>query len=295
MHLPLDLNLIALPLAFIAAVLSISCIRSGRPSSVILARWALWLCVSTGMGMLLCELGVSSRPTWATSLFCFLLWVLLETFYNWMAIDALSRSGLPLFPNYRLGDSSNEWPVDKPFIALREVLRKNQYHFLVSAIGQLGTDDIVRCPVYESVDRTRRIYLYFIPTPTGPLQSFFSISTLLDDGRRIVTDNVYMPYGGFYPENMYVERHPLLRALEKLLRLHQHRLDQIGGKAVEWSGDPVQDMNNQQRELEQLNVSLGFLVEPALREEYGNISREGRYRLWKEVWMLNYLGKPFSY
>ena len=295
MNLPFELNSIALPLTFLAAILSLSSIRSGKPSSAILGRWSLWVCASTGLAILLNELGISSRPMWATALFCFLVWMLVETLYNWVAIDALSRSGLPLFPKYKASEGGSEWPVDRAYISLRETLREEQFHAVSTAVGQFGSDDVVRCPVYENADRHLRIYLYFMPTSSGSLQAFYTIVTLLDDGSRVVTDNVYMPFGGFYPENMLIERRPLIRSLGRLLKLHKKRLHKIGGKELEWTGNPVDDLNNQQREIEQLNVSLGFLVELAQREEYGSISREGRYRLWKEIWMLNYLGKPFSY
>lgn len=284
-----------LPLVFVAVVLSVSLIRSGRPKAVILARWALWVCASTGMAVILREFHVSSKPMWATALFCWLLWMLLETLYNWFAIDALSRSGIPLFPNYKLNDNGSEWPAGRAFIRLRETLRELGLKFISSAIGQLDGNDCVRCPAYENADRTLRLYIYFTPTSGGALQAFFAILSILEDGRRVVTDNVYMPFGGFYPENMLLERRPLTRSLRKLMKIHERRLSGAGSPAVPWTLDPVADLNKQQLELEQLNVSLGFLVEPALREEYGNISREGRYRLWKEIWMLNYLGRPFSY
>ena len=31
------------------------------------------------------------------------------------------------------------------------------------------------------------------------------------------------------------------------------------------------------------------------REENGKITYEGRYRVWKEIWMLNYLGRSARY
>lgn len=295
MSIPYDLNVAILLLVLLAAVISMSLIKSGKPSSAILARWVLWFCASAGMAILLNEFHVSTKPMWATALFCWLLWLLVETLYNWLAIDALSRSGLPLFPKYRLNDNGSEWPAGRTFIKLRETLRGLQMRFVVSAVGQLGSDDYVRCPVYENADKTLRIHIYFIPTSGGSLQSFYSIATLLKDGRRIVTDNVYMPYGGFYPESMFLERRPLVRSLKALLKIHEKRLVAAGGEPEKWSLDPVTDLNSQQQELEKLNTDLGFLVEPALREEYGNITREGRYRIWKEILMLNYFGRSISY
>jgi hypothetical protein len=39
------------------------------------------------------------------------------------------------------------------------------------------------------------------------------------------------------------------------------------------------------------NTETGFLVPRPRREEEGKITSEGCYRLWKEMWLLAYLGK----
>ena len=288
-----DTDIMVLMVALVGAALSISCLRTGKPAFKVAARWMLWLCASFGFGALFTKIGLSGKSLTATASFCFLLWPLAETFYNWLAIDALSRSGNSIFPNYCLGE--NEWPVDKTSIRIREFLRAKQYRVVTCAVGKIGDDDCVRYHIFESPDRVTRVGVCFVVGPKGPLQPFFSISTTLEDERKIVTDNDYMPFGGFYPDNVFIERHPLSRSLSRLLKRHYKRLEKAGSKPVKWNGDPIAELNRDQLELEQLNTSLGFLVEPARRNELGNISREGRYRLWKEIWMLNYLGRPFSY
>ena len=44
-----------------------------------------------------------------------------------------------------------------------------------------------------------------------------------------------------------------------------------------------------------MNTELGFLNPQGAREDHGKISNEGRYRVWKEIWMLNYLGRAARY
>ena len=55
------------------------------------------------------------------------------------------------------------------------------------------------------------------------------------------------------------------------------------------------DLNEAQRELDLVNTELGFLNPKGAREERGKITFEGRYRVWKEIWMLNYLGRSARY
>jgi hypothetical protein len=53
---------------------------------------------------------------------------------------------------------------------------------------------------------------------------------------------------------------------------------------------PGADIESSQRELDRFNTEMGFLHSYAEREEFGKITHAGRYRIWKEIWMLDYLG-----
>ena len=275
--------------------LSFGSARRGCPILAIFGRWFFWLSGSLGIALLLHYFDVSSRPLWALALFCFLLWFLLETLYNWLAIDALSRSELPLFPDFRQNTRGNEWPAQPRFIQLREMLRKMGLKMTVSLIAEINGEPVMRCPVYESADALRRVQVLFLPHHSGAIQVSFAVSSQTEDGRRIVTDNFFLPFGGFYPEEMEVVRKPWIRSLKRLMRIHERRLQKLGAQLRPWEGDPAQDLNQQQREIERVNTNLGFLVPAHLRPERGKITREGRYRVWMELWTLKYLGIAKSY
>ena len=51
----------------------------------------------------------------------------------------------------------------------------------------------------------------------------------------------------------------------------------------------------QPRGLDRLNTELGFLHPHPKREDLGKFTSEGRYRVWKEIWTLNYLGRAARY
>jgi len=76
---------------------------------------------------------------------------------------------------------------------------------------------------------------------------------------RYVTDNLYLPFGGFYPENWLVERRPWQRSLSSLQARHEKRLEAVHDQLAPWTDEPVEDINQQQFELERLNTELGFL------------------------------------
>jgi hypothetical protein len=50
-----------------------------------------------------------------------------------------------------------------------------------------------------------------------------------------------------------------------------------------------------QHQLDQLNTEMGFLVAQPEREERGKITQQGRYRVWKEIWTLDYFGRSARY
>ena len=96
-------------------------------------------------------------------------------------------------------------------------------------------------------------------------------------------------------ENWLVERVPWRRSLPRLLARHRARLVTSGAMIVPFNTEPLEDFNAVQRELDVVNTELGFLNPQAQREDLGKFTHEGRYRVWKEIWMLNYLGRSVRY
>jgi hypothetical protein len=92
-----------------------------------------------------------------------------------------------------------------------------------------------------------------------------------------------------------VDRRPCCRSLSRLLTIHRKRIAAMGRPLAPFSVEPLADLNNAQRELDQVNTELGFLNPQGAREDHGKISHEGRYRVWKEIWTLNYLGRSSRY
>jgi hypothetical protein len=165
-------------------------------------------------------------------------------------------------------------------------------------VAELNGEAVMRCPIYETADGLRRVQVLFLPHHSGAIQVSFAISSITQDGRRIVTDNFFLPFGGFYPEDMDVVRKPWTRSLKRLTHHHERRLRALEALQIplaRWDTNPDQDLNNQQREIERVNTSLGFLVPVQERSQRGKITREGRYRVWMELWTLKYLGISKSY
>jgi hypothetical protein len=130
----------------------------------------------------------------------------------------------------------------------------------------------------------------FVPQENGAITVCFSLATRTARGRRYVTDNLYIPFGGFYPESWHVARSPWRRSLPGLVARHEARVRQDGDAALAWDLSPIEDINQQQQQMEMINMELGYLLPHAEREEYGKITPEGRFRIWKEAWLLDYLG-----
>lgn len=269
--------------------------RMASPTLAIFWRWARWICIATSVATILHQLGYQSHDPWVVALATFMGWFLLESVYSWMAVTALSHSELPLFPRYLENESGNEWPAQERFIRMRAWLRRKGFQRIQALIAKVEEQIFIHISVYESEDKRTRTSIIFFPNARGNAAVAFSFHSLADDGIRLVTDNVFLPYGGFYPESWYVERRPWTRSLEKLWQRHSARCDAHGSELVALDADPLSEFNQEQRDLERLNRELGFLSSPDEAAEEGRITSAGRFRMWAEMWMLSYFGRPRRY
>lgn len=267
-----------------------------HPVLAIFNRWFRWLLTSALIASIMIDLEWSGRPFWLLFLTAFLGWFFLETAYNWAIISALSRSPIPLFPRFQKNSDGDEWPATKHFILLRDWLRTQGFRKLDSVKASLDESVAIRSSIYQNEDRTIRCQVMFFPARSARMSVAYIISTKTKEGELVITDNVYLPFGGYYPENWFIERRPLCRSLSRLLKSHKRRLQRDAVNVDLWDEqDTLEELNRQQRTLEQINLQHGFLNRPEHQEEHGRITNEGRYRLWKEIWLLNYFGSTVAY
>ena len=269
--------------------------RAASPMLSIVDRWLRWLVFAFGAAQMCRDFELFDRPYWVLVIVFFLVWFLGETLYNWLAISALSVSPLPLFPRYAVNASGEEWPVQPRLLKIREWLRAQGFRQTQALKAEIGGGVYLRVSIYQDAQATVRVQVTFIPQSNGAISVCFAVSSVTADGRRYLTDNLYIPFAGFYPENWFVERAPWRRSLPRLLARHRARLSAAGAQPVPFAAEPLIDLNNAQHELDQLNTELGFLHPHHDREDLGKITHEGRYRVWKEIWMLNYLGRAAKY
>lgn len=285
---PIDIQLLVSILVVASILLGVVNSKVNSLKVGILNRWSRWLCISVGLAFLVDKMEWANRPFWALAVIFFLFWLLLETLYTWLAISAMSQSSISLFPRFRNNKSGEEWPAQKKLIQLRDWLRDNGFRKLQALVADIGNGIDIRSSIYQDKSGKVRAHVLFIPQPNGLINYSLSFTSETADGERLITDNMHTPYGGFYPDNWNVIRRPWTRSATSLFRLHERRIQSLD--LEEYEVDPVDDLNQQQGVLERKNIEEGFLFPPHLQEENGRITWEGRYRVWKEVWLLNYFG-----
>ena len=269
--------------------------RVASPVLSIVDRWLRWGVFAFGAAQVCLDFQFVDRPYWALVTVFFLLWFLGETLLNWLSIYALSVSPLPLFPRYVANQGGDEWPTQRRMLQLRDWLRAQGFKQAQAMKAEIGGGIYLRVSIYQSPDAATRVQVTFIPQSSGAVTVCFAVASLTASGHRFVTDNLYVPFAGFYPEQWSVERLPLCRSLGRLLARHRTRLAQAGETTVPFTTDPLTDLNSTQSELDRLNTELGFLHSQQDREDLGKITHEGRYRVWKEIWTLNYFGRAARY
>jgi hypothetical protein len=265
------------------------------PVLTILGHWLRWTLFACALALFANDIFDSERPTWLWLATGMLAWPLLETMYTWLAIRALSHSTLPLFPSFKINRDGDAWPNQRRFISLREWLREEKFQHVQSLKADLVDGQVLRVSVFNDADAHIRLQVMFLPQRTGNVSVCAVFSSLTLSGTRLVTDNVYLPFGGFYPENWAVERHPWIRSTEALLCRHLRRLAGRPEHLAPFIDEPIHDLNQQQRVIERTNTKLGFLLPRSQHEEHGVLTWEGRYRVWKEAWLLSYFGLPRRY
>ena len=296
--IPADARWYDILLPFMLAATLILAWVNGRKASLVIAifnRWLRWLTFSTAAAYLAYSAEWFEKPFWVLFAVFFLCWFLVETIYHWLAIRALSNSTVPLFPDFVENPQGEEWPAQKRFLTIRSWLKENGYASVSALRAELMPGITLRMHVFQSEDNKIRVQILFIPQRSGAVSMCFTVLSQTVEGSRYVTDNMFLPFGGFYPENWYLDRRPLVRSFVRLHRNHIHRIENTKEVFVAWEEEALDDVNDQQSTLERVNTDMGFLNPINLREEYGKITWEGRYRVWKEIWMLNYLGKAYSY
>jgi hypothetical protein len=270
-------------------------LRMASPLLSIADRWLRWFVFAFGSAQFAVEFQLIDRPFWVLAVVFFIVWFLGETLYNWLAITAHSLSPLPLFPRYSVNSSGEEWPVQPRLLQVREWLRAQGFRQVQALKAEIGEGGFLRVSVYQDAQATIRVQVTFIPQASGAISVCYGVTSIASDGSRYLTDNLYIPFAGFYPENWFVERAPWRRSLQRLLARHRARIAAAGAGIEPFTADPLADLNAVQFELDQLNTELGFLHPRNEREDLGKFTQEGRYRVWKEIWMLNYLGRSARY
>jgi len=289
------LSLFLAPSAALLLLLFYINLRLASPLLAIPIRWLRWILFAVFAAQANEEIGFIDRPLWVVAIAAFLGWFLVESAFNWLKVSAISLSPLPLFPRYVVNTSGDEWPTQHRLLKVRDWLREQRFTPVQALKAELGGGIWLRTSVHHNADATIRLHTLFVPQESGAITVCFSLSTRTAGGRRYVTDNLYIPFGGFYPESWHVERTPWRRSLGRLMQRHQRRLAVSGEKAIAWDTSPIDDINQQQQQMEMVNTELGYLQPHADREEYGKITPEGRFRVWKEAWLLDYLGVAQRY
>ena len=105
------------------------------------------------------------------------------------------------------------------------------------------------------------------------------------------TENLTNPFGGYYPDKWIVNRLPLLGSINSLLKKHKRAVTKSKTSLVPFDSTVLDEVNAMQTELKNFNQKIGFLTP---YNEF-KISQEGRYRIWKEMWLLAYLGRTLEY
>ncbi len=256
---------------------------------VLLNRWLRWLLFGFGLALLMRETGLSERPYWALAPALLLVWILLESIQTWLAVRALSLSEIAVYPSYRESNEEVRWPVAKSFLRIKEDLRALGFCVEKNLSADLGAGLTMRSFLGFDEKHHVRLQVIFAPRASGA-PAVFTVFTSACGEKRWVTDNVWLPFGGVFPRDWSVERRPFQTSVRALYRRHLLNLEKWKADPAPFEGDLVDVLNAEQETLDRAATETGLLVPRRERPEFGKLTGDGRYHVWKQILLLNYLG-----
>ena len=257
---------------------------------VLLNRWVRWLLFGFGIAYLLRDWNLSERPFWALAPSFLLLWILFESVYTWLAVKALSISEIPVYPKYRETSDEVAWPVLSYFLSVKEEIRSLGFSREANLTADLGGSLKMRALLYFSEDRKTRLQVVFAPRANG-CPALFLVFSCKNGDNRWVTDNVWLPFGGIFPGTWSVSRHPFARSAKRLHEKHSRNMKSWAAEPEPFGEDAVETLNAEQDSLDRASTDGGILVPRGQRPEFGKLTGDGKYRVWKQILLLNYLGR----
>jgi len=257
------------------------------------SHWARWLTFACAFSLMLTYFEWSNRADWVHFISGLAAWFILETLYYKISIHMLNISEMDLFPKYKNDTNENLWPINKEVLKIKDLLSEEGFKEEETLKAEIIAHLVIRQAVFLDEARKVRLNVLFIPNAKNEIKLFYSLFSHKTSGEYLLTDNQNMPFGGYYPDHWTVNRYPISHSLKKLLKKHREAMSESEG---EWSvveGDIRTKTNRLQWELEKKNREMGFLNEPNL-EDKQQISSEGCFRIWIEMWLLAYFGKTLS-
>lgn len=261
---------------------------------VIANRWCKWILFSLLIAYFIRQWDLSGQPFFVLITTCFLGWFLIESILIWVNIRALNRSSIAFFPRFSINHLETRWPNLKRFIQLKDFLRTNSFKETQSAKTTILGSLVLHSLIYKDSTEKILLQLLFFPQKNGASSVYYVLTSLTSDGERFITDNLDTPFGGYVPDNWFKLRRPLCNSLGSLLRCHFKRLNNSGKDFVVWDDAPLSEINHQQSVLEYYNIKKGFLNPPNFHSDFGKLSSEGCYRLWKQFLFLKYIGTSWD-
>lgn len=266
-----------------------------NPLFAIAKRWLKLLALGYILGTALMDWGiVEGKPLWLLTLVLLLVLLLAESVYSWFGIRFINRSDVPLFPRFIDAPKGHEWPNHPYFRELKNCLREHRFAFTQSSRANISDQNYLRSTFFLDPSETIRVQVIYMPRTRAVYHSSIVFSSKTKSGEFLVTDNIQLPFGGFYPETISLVRKPLQVSFERLFVLHKSRMEASGEAFEPWVTSPLDDVNKHQRLVELANIDAGILFPIHMRSENGRLTGEGIYRMWRDFLMMKYFGVSTS-
>lgn len=214
-----------------------------------------------------------------------------ESFRAWYLISQFTKLELPLFPRFQYKSNTIIWPQEDSFESLRLFLKAKNFKTICGLTTlSTGSEICLLSSVFQNKEDNIRVQIIFSPIRFGKNIVNTIVTSYMQDGEKLITHNINMPFGCLIENNKLIKRFPL-KSAKDVITTHIKRVQTFSANLSKIDSETTVDsINDDIKELEQICVDKGF-CHKAERSSMLCLSQEGAYLLWKSILKISYLGR----
>lgn len=258
------------------------------PFEKVVFRWLTCSLNTYFLAYLFKTLTESDRPFWLLWVTFLVSWITCDSIILWVFINKYSSMNMPFTGKYSpvFGNTPYIWPLRAKYIEWKNWLEKEGFVFKKLLWFKDPYEEKTLSLLYLNEDNTCLLQILWFVSKKNQLAPLCFVYSRGENGKQYITSNSPLPFVDFLPKDWEVASRPLVQTPSALYFLHK-KIER--NTLMKWDEVELSSFLNQNQALiESSGVENGFMHQLKDREQYGLLTKEGCYSLWKTTLSLKY-------